>query len=617
MTPASDAWLDAALAASLVAVDPVGLGGVSLRAGAGSERERWLALLHAALPATAPLRRVPHNAGDDGLLGGLDLSATLHAGRPIAQCGALAQADGGIVLLGMAERAAPTTAARFAAVLDEGMVTLQRDGLALQLPARIGLVALDEGLADDERPPEALLDRLAFHVDLRAVGSMVGPTSGVPADAAGTIAARARLASVQVAADFVHALCTVALALGVASMRAPILAVRAAVAMAALAGRSAVIEEDAAVAARLVLAPRATMMPDALPRDATDPRPADAPEEELPKANAPQTEPENTEPPELGPQQSEAPADRPLTDVVLDAVRAALPPDALARLRAADSPAGSKARPRSIGRAGVQQCSLRRGKPIGALAGELRSGARLHLVETLKAAAPWQLLRGATRGPRTRLAVRRSDFRIVRFRHRSETLMIFAVDASGSSALHRLAEAKGAIELLLASCYVRRDKVALIAFRGRAAELLLAPTGALVRAKRCLAGLPGGGATPLAAGLDAAALLADAARRKGQTPILTVLTDGRGNVARDGSYDRARAEVDAIAAARRIRAGGFAVLLVDTAARPDERTRRLGVALGASYLPLPCADAARLSQAVRAAARPSAASPPGIASRAI
>jgi magnesium chelatase subunit D len=262
----------------------------------------------------------------------------------------------------------------------------------------------------------------------------------------------------------------------------------------------------------------------------------------------------------------------------------------------------------------VQQRSLRRGRPIGAEAGELRTGARLHLVETLKAAAPWQLLRGVTRDERMRLAVRRSDFRIVRFRHRSETLMIFAVDASGSSALHRLAEAKGAIELLLADCYVRRDKVALIAFRGRGAELLLAPTGALVRAKRCLAGLPGGGGTPLAAGLDAAAVLADAARRKGQTPILTVLTDGRANVASDGGNDRMRAEADAIAAARRIRAAGFAVLLVDTAPRPDERTRRLGVELGAKYLPLPQADAALLSQAVRTAARPAAAArPPGAA----
>jgi magnesium chelatase subunit D len=90
------------------------------------------------------------------------------------------------------------------------------------------------------------------------------------------------------------------------------------------------------------------------------------------------------------------------------------------------------------------------------------------------------------------------DFRVTRYKQRSETTTIFVVDASGSAALHRLAEAKGAVELLLADCYVRRDRVAMIAFRGPGAELLLPPTRSLVRAKRSLAGLPGGGGTPLA-----------------------------------------------------------------------------------------------------------------------
>ena len=90
------------------------------------------------------------------------------------------------------------------------------------------------------------------------------------------------------------------------------------------------------------------------------------------------------------------------------------------------------------------------------------------------------------------MEVRRDDFRIVRFRQRIGTTTVFAVDASGSSAMHRLGEAKGAVELLLADCYVRRDQVALLAFRGQGATLLLPPTGSLLRAKRSLAGLPGG-----------------------------------------------------------------------------------------------------------------------------
>jgi hypothetical protein len=111
-----------------------------------------------------------------------------------------------------------------------------------------------------------------------------------------------------------------------------------------------------------------------------------------------------------------------------------------------------------------------------------------------------------------RVLVRADDFHVRRFEQRRTTTTLFAVDASGSSALYRLAEAKGAVELLLAECYVRRDQVAVLTFRGQGAELLLPPTRSLVRAKRALAGMPGGGGTPLAAGLDAVAQLADQVR---------------------------------------------------------------------------------------------------------
>ena len=140
-----------------------------------------------------------------------------------------------------------------------------------------------------------------------------------------------------------------------------------------------------------------------------------------------------------------------------------------------------------------------------------------------------------------------------RFKHRSETTTIFVVDASGSSALHRLGEAKGAVELLLADCYVRRDRVALVAFRGKAAELLLPPTRSLVRAKRCLADLPGGGGTPLASGIEAGLALADAVKRRGGTPLLVLLTDGRANVARDGQGGRTQAGEEALTGARLVR----------------------------------------------------------------
>jgi magnesium chelatase subunit D len=385
-----------------------------------------------------------------------------------------------------------------------------------------------------------------------------------------------------------EALCATAAALGISSLRAPLLALRVARAAAALGGRSSVSEADAVQAGRLVLAPRATTLP-----------PLPEPEQEE------QTDPGEAPDEKSGDAEREDPLDldRPLEDVLLEAARAAIPAGLMDRLRSAGE---RLSRARSAGKAGALQHSGWRGRPAGVRRGELRAGIRLNVIETLRAAAPWQRLRRGHGAPshraRPRVEVRPEDFRITRYQPRAETTTIFVVDASGSAALHRLAEAKGAVELLLADCYVRRDRVAVLAFRGRAAEILLPPTRSLVRAKRSLASLPGGGGTPLAAGIEAAVMLADAVQRRGETPTVVLLTDGRANIARDGTPGRPQAEADALAAARRARAGGVRVLLVDTSPRPQPVAARLAQEMGALYLPLPHADAVTLSRAVRTAA---------------
>ncbi len=566
--PEAAAVADQRAAALLLAVDPVGLGGAVLRAGPGPERDHWLALLRGAMPEGGAWRRMPASVPDSRLLGGLDLTATLAAGRPVAERGVLAEADGGVLVLAMAERAAPGMAARIAAVMDAREVALERDGIARRLPARFGLVALDEGI-EDEGVAEPLRDRLAFHI---------APVAADSATTADIGAARARLDAVRVPDEVTEALCGAAVALGIASLRAPMLAQRAAIASAALAGRATVAPEDAALAARLVLAPRATRVPEAAPEE-EPPAPEQGETQDAPKGEA---------------------TDAPLEDRVLDAARAVLPEGLLAGLGAGLRDAARRSSP--DGRAGSRHATPLRGRPAGTRQGELRAGARLALVETLRAAAPWQPIRrrGRTGGPR--LLVKREDIRLRRFEAPQETTAIFVVDASGSAAMHRLAEAKGAVELLLADCYVRRDKVALIGFRGRGADVLLPPTASLVRAKRSLAGLPGGGGTPLAAGLDAARGMAEACRRAGRTPLLVLLTDGRANVARDGTGGRPQAEADALDAAKPLRIAAVPALLVDTAPRPQPFAKDLAQAMGARYLPLPMADAARLSGAVRDAA---------------
>jgi magnesium chelatase subunit D len=579
VAPASSAWTTACIVARLFACDPFGTG-IHLRASAGPVRDRFVGMLRAMMPVEAPWRRCPASIADDRLLGGLDLGATLATGQALVARGLLAEADGGIVVIGSAERLTAGTAARLGAALDLGEVVAERDGFTIRHPSRIGLVLLDEGT--DESLPPGLRDRLAFRIELDGV--RLSETTAVVSEEI-----MARPGAVGADAAVMEALCATADALGIGSARAESLALRVARAAAALDGRSAMTESDATLAAQLVLAHRATRMPQSAEDSAEQDEP-ETPEPETPETdNADGSDNEEAEAP---------PMDETLAEAILEAAVASLPPDLLAQLAAsggADRQGGRKA-----GRITAKPSGTRRGRPIASRPGRPGGGLRLDVVETLRAAAPWQRLRRHASGGR--VAFRAGDLHVRRYKSQPRATTVFVVDASGSAALNRLAEAKGAVELMLGECYIRRDQVALLAFRGTKAELLLPPTGALARARRCLGGLPGGGGTPLAAGMQAACALAETLRRQGETPKLVLLTDGRANVALDGAMDRPRAMADAERIARHLRSVGVPTLVIDISPRPQPEAGRIAAAMGARLLALPRADAAALSRAVRAAA---------------
>ncbi len=585
-------WQHARYAAALFAVDPHSCG-VRLRASPGPARDAWLDALRNYLPERAHVRRVPLGIGDDRLLGGLDLSETLKLGRPIFDPGVMTQANGGVLILAMAERLSSATAARIANVMDSGEISVERDGLARRMPARFGVVALDEGLGDEERPPLALLDRLALCADLDGLGC--GAIGAQLFDRDAIARAKELLPSIVAEDGVIEALVMVAAQFGVVSLRAPFQALIVARAACALRGGERVDENDIAAAVRYVLAPRAIQLP------------ASAKDEEF------ETEQPRTQDPPPQNQERDSSLDRDrhdassmqLEDLVLEAARAAVPKDLLALMKPSPTLRASAER---VGKAGAIAPSSRRGRPIGARPGALRDG-RLGLIDTLRAAAPWQKIRRKmeSRADARRIFLRPEDFRILRFREHRETTAIFVVDASGSSAMARLPEVKGAIELLLADCYVRRDSVAVIAFRGTTAEIVLPPTRSLTRAKRMLAGLPGGGGTPLACGLDAALKLAESVRCKGPSPLLVLMTDGRANICRNGASGRAQAMQDALCSGRRLGAAGFSSLAIDTSpalqTQPDSPVSMLAQAMNARYLKLPLVDAAHVSNAVRAVAQ--------------
>ena len=541
---------DARLALSLFLAAPGQLGGLSLR-GSGPAREALIEMLR---DTGVAVRRMPAHVDDERLLGGVDLAASLAGGRTVRALGLLEEIAGGVLVVPLAERVDHAIAGRLAQALDGD--------------ARFGLVLLDDG-TQDEAPPAALLERVAFHCDLtharRVEGALrsADPATVAPLDE-----------------EALHALAATAAALGVDSVRALNFAALAARANAALAGRGRAHAEDIATAARLVLGPRATRLPE-MPDQAEEEEPAPPPD--------PSDAGERDEASDLG--------QTPLEDLVLDATLASIPPDLLAQL------AEGRARRSSGSGGGKKHISGLRGKPLSARPGSPRGGARLALVDTLRAAVPWQQLRRREyEADNDRLIIRSSDIRVRRYEERSGRVTIFCVDASGSAAAARLAEAKGAVELMLAQAYVTRSEVALVAFRGTGAELLLPPTRSLTRARRVLSGMPGGGGTPLALGLNAGHQLAEAVEARGKTAHLVVLTDGRGNIDGQGKGGRPQAKADALDAARAIAAHGIDALVVDISARTAPEADELAQAMHARFLALPMADAAKLHAAVKAAA---------------
>ncbi len=607
------AWDDALWALAALHIDPVGLRGIWLRAPHGPVRDEWLTLLQHLRPG---VRRLPHNIDSERLLGGLDLSATLNTGRPVTQAGLLAQTDQSLLLVPMAERMASETAAILAQVLDSGRVTPHGGGDTQD--ARLGLIALDEALEDEPAMAETLQERLGIWLDLRhlgrqeeasdealgLIGVLCSPDGEAEEERQNVLQ---RLRTLRLNDQQIQAITQMAQAMGIASLRGPLACVRLACVLAALRESDEVQDQDLGRSARLCLTPRATQMP--TPPEQETP-PEQAPEQPPePQPEPPETPQDEPTPPDLE-QQPDSPdspeEDTPLQhmgELLLEAALASLPPDVLAQL-AQNSTTQIKGGGQS--RSGDLRQSRSRGSPLPPRPGLPRQGARLHVLATLGHAAPRQKLRaplGSSLGAASRLAIRAEDFHIHRFAERTQTCLIFAIDASGSAALHRLAEAKGAVELLLAQSYARRDQVCVVGFRGTQAEVLLPPTKSLVRAKRSLAGLPGGGGTPLPHAMKLALEVALQQRRLGVTPSLVMLCDGRANISLQGSGGRAQAFQESLSLANAWRSQGLQSIWIDTSVRPEPQAEQLAQAMGARYVPLPQANSQRMAQVVQAASR--------------
>ena len=582
-TDPASLWDDAEWAAALIALLGHAIGGVHLRSPPGPVRDYWLERVR-QLGAQTHLRKIPANVPEERLLGGIDLGATLQSGRPIAQTGLLGECDKQLVVVAMVERLPRNTVHHLCVALDAGQVSVAREGIEAHCPAHIALIAQDEG-TEEEFVHTALTDRLGLALDMSNMG--IHDVDDEIFKRQDIERALARLKDVAIGDAHRTAVTELGVSLGIGSPRSTLSAIKVARGSAALRRDDLVNDDDVARALRLCLLTKAERLPEL----------ADTPPE-------PQQEPEQSEEQETPPPTERPPPDE---ERLLEAALAQLPQGLLEQLQHR----ASRLRQSTTGSSGAHHRHQHRGRPIGALRGDHRRGARINVLATLRAAAPWQPLRkqeraqrcmskGLDDGLQAKIEIRPDDIHITRFQQRRESLTLFVVDASGSSALQRLAEAKGAVELLLADCYVRRDQVALIAFRDETAELILPPTRSLVRAKRALAALPGGGATPMAAALDLTRDLAEKVGKQGTNMQYVLLTDGAANVSRDGTRNREAGTRDALLAARALASGPASGLVIDTAQRPQPRAKALADSLGGIYIALPRADAQTLNRAIRA-----------------
>ncbi|GHB28940.1 magnesium chelatase [Streptomyces xanthochromogenes] len=524
---------------------------------------------HESGPGTARAARMvelPVGASEDRLVGALDIERALGEGVKSFEPGLLADAHRGILyvdevnllhdhlidlLLDAAamgssyverEGVSVRHAARFLLV---GTMNPEEGELRPQLLDRFGLTVEVAASREPEQRVEVVRRRLAYDDDPAGFAARWADDEGALRQR--IVAARELLPSVGLGDAVLLQIAATCAAFEVDGMRADIVMARTATALAAWAGRTEVTSEDVRQAALLALPHRRRRNPFDAPGldqdkldetleqfkdedDDPDPGPegpgggggggvppqGDSPEDPAESPESPDA-PESSDASDSSESMEPPASPAPSGPGERAAVKAAEPfrTKMLSVPGLGEGAAGRRSRARTDhGRTTGSR------RPQGAL-------TKLHLAATVQAAAPHQRARGRSgRG----LVVRRDDLRQATREGREGNLVLFVVDASGSmAARQRMSAVKGAVLSLLLDAYQRRDKVGLITFRGKDAELALPPTSSVDAAAARLESLPTGGRTPLAAGLLKAhdVLRVERLRDPSRRPLLVVVTDGR------------------------------------------------------------------------------------------
>ena len=558
------------LALLLCAVRPE-IGGVLVRGEKGTAKStavRGLAVVLSRL-GDGRLVELPIGATEDRVIGSLDLQRVLRDGEHAFTPGLLAEAHRGVLYVDEVNLLGDHLVDVLLDAAAMGRVHIERDGVSYSHEARFMLVGTMNPEEGELRPQ--LLDRFGLTVEVRASrdvderARVIRRRMAFEADPAGFAeryvaadaelahrisAARAAVGSVELPDTEVRRIAALCAAFGVDGMRADLVVARAAAAHAAWRGADAVAEEDIRVAAELALPHRRrrdpfdepgldpTRLDEAMARAAdTDPDPPGGA-----GVSASDTDPDpDPDPPGGASMSAESTAPQAHSDGV---PRRSPPPAAPFRTHVLTVP--------GVGDGAPGRRSRARNRHGTAISAHPTDGFGVHLFGTVLAAA-----RRADRPGPPRVAA--DDVRRAVREGREANTVIFVVDASGSMAARdRMAAVSGATLSLLRDAYQRRDKVAVITFRGAGARVLLPPTSSVHIASARLARFDTGGTTPLAEGLLAARdmVAQERVRDPARRCLVVVLTDGRATGGPD-PLDRARL------AARRLVAAGTAAVVVD------------------------------------------------------
>lgn len=567
---------------------------------------------------TVPFVTLPLGATEDRVLGSLDLQQALQGGQRAFQPGLLAAAHRGILYIDEVNLLADHLVDVLLDVAAMGVNSVQREGISVSHPARftlIGTMNLEEG---DLRPQlldrfglmvevsaptektvraEVVRRRIAFETDPAAFAQRWQPQQ----DALLAQVAEAQRLLPEVALDdaMLELISHLCCEFEVASLRADIVMHKTARAIAALQARMRVTPDDVREAALLVLPHRRRRKPfeqtgmdedklDDLVDQARQPeQPPQAGHDDTPGEEAAETPPSDESQQE--PEQEQEGEGGQQTFAVAAAGTARRISVAAAPQAAANAASGRRS----------AVADANRGNAVRAVPDA--NPDRLAIGATLRSAAVRGALAGETDGP---LTVTRDDLHRQVRSGRGANLIVFVVDASGSMAAQRRMEAvKGAVLALLTDAYQRRDQLAVIAFRGEQAQLLLAPTRSADLAEQGLRELPTGGRTPLPHALQLAAqVLQQAAQHGAQEapPLLVILSDGKANVSLPGSSGDPWTET--LQAAQTLAAQGIPALVLDTEAGYLRlgRAAQLAEALGAPCLTLEQLTGDALALTVRA-----------------